>query len=72
MSSVRKRNRDWYTTPSGNDCAWCYGADYDPFDADDAEQSLCRGHLAEYGGTSLEGLDREDDAMYADYAELYR
>ncbi len=66
MSATTKRNRDWYKTPSRSDCAWCFGHDYEPFDADDAEATLCRGHLAEYEGTSLDGLDREDAARYAD------
>ena len=58
--------RDWNKTPSGNRCLWCAGSDYEPIDADDAEMTLCRGHLAEYEGTSLDGLDREDAARYAD------
>lgn len=68
MSATAKRNRDWYTTPAGADCGWCFGTDFEPLDADDAEATLCRGHLAEYEGTSLEGLDREDAARYADMA----
>lgn len=71
MSTVKSRNRDWYTTPSGNDCAWCYGSDCEPFDCDDAEQTLCRGHLAEYEGTSLDGLDAEDAANLADYLDQF-
>ena len=70
-STTRARNRDWYKTPSGNDCAWCFGRDYEPFDCDDAEQTLCRGHLAEYEGTSLDGLDAEDAARLADYVDFY-
>ena len=70
-SVTRSRNHDWYKTPAGADCPRCFGKDFEPFDCDDAEQTLCRGHLAEFEGTSLDGLDREDAAAYADYAELY-
>lgn len=58
--------RDWSKTPSGNTCLWCAGSEAEPLDADDAEMTLCRGHLAEYEGTSLDGLDWEDSARYAD------
>ena len=68
MSATTKRHRDWYKTPAGASCAWCFGSDFEPFDADDAEATLCRGHLAEYEGTSLDGLDAEDAARLADLA----
>jgi hypothetical protein len=46
-------------TPSGDPCPWCKedGPEFEPADSDDAEQTLCRGHLAEYEGTSLDGLN---------------
>lgn len=39
---------------------------YEPLDSHEAEKVLCRWHLAEYEGTSLDGLDREDAGMRAD------
>lgn len=52
----------WYQAPSGSDCLWCHDENtgYEPFDDDDAEVELCRGHLAEFLGTSIDGLDRMD------------
>lgn len=49
---------DWTYTASGDACLWCKGTDYEPSDSDDADQTLCRGHVAEYEGVSLDGLDR--------------
>jgi hypothetical protein len=43
-------------------CVWCKnpGTDYDPgFNADN---ELCIGHLAEYEGTSINGLYAQDAA----------
>lgn len=58
---------DWYTTASGDDCLWCgRGIDYEPFDSDDADQKLCRGHVAEYEGLSLDGLDRMESEQVKD------
>ena len=54
-------------------CPWCkdgLSSPYEPTDGIDAEKRLCRAHLAEYEGTSLDGLDREDAAMYADMTNL--
>jgi hypothetical protein len=62
---------DWYKTPTGANCLWCSGNDnYEPFAYDDAEQTLCRGHLAEFEGTSLDGLDRQDADIRVDMANL--
>lgn len=61
---------EWEFTASGNRCAWCAGTDYEPFDSDDADATLCRGHVAEFEGVSLEGLDRWEDAIRADMSEL--
>jgi hypothetical protein len=70
MESRRLTVTDWYKAPSGTDCAWCSGWSFEPFDYDDAEQALCRGHLAEFEGTSLDGLDRQDADIRADMANL--
>lgn len=43
---------------------------YEPLDGIDAEEILCRFHLAEWSGTSMDGLDREDAAMRADMADM--
>lgn len=53
-------------------CPWCAddNSEFEPFDSDDAEQTLCRFHLAEFEGTSLDGLDRQDAAIRADMTEL--
>ena len=61
---------DWYTTPAGDSCLWCDDLDTEPCDDREAERLLCRGHLAEYVGTSLAGLDRMESAERADMAEL--
>jgi hypothetical protein len=58
---------DWYKTSAGDDCAWCGGGpDYEPFDSDDADARLCRGHVAEFEGLSLAGLDRMESEMRKD------
>lgn len=46
-------------------CAWCKapGTDYEP---GDPEGELCRSHLAEYEGLSLDGLDRMEAEQAAD------
>lgn len=52
-------------------CPWCVGCDdFEPFDSDDADAMLCRSHVAEFEGTSLDGLDRQDAAMRADMDAL--
>lgn len=61
---------DWYKTPSGDDCGWCAGSDFEPLDSDDAAGMLCRGHVAEYEGLSLDGLDRMEAAERADMTDL--
>lgn len=61
---------DWHTTASGNVCLWCHGSDAEPEDSDDAALLLCRGHIAEFEGCSLDGLDRWDAAIRADMADL--
>lgn len=52
-------------------CPWCLDpeSEFEPFDSDDADQILCRAHVAEYEGLSLDGLDRADSEMYADEFE---
>lgn len=53
------------------DCAWCNGNDdFEPFDSDDADQTLCRIHVAEYEGVSLDGLDRMGAGIQADMTDL--
>lgn len=49
-------------------CPWCLhqNSNFEPFDSDDADASLCRTHVAEYEGLSLNGLDRADDEMARD------
>lgn len=46
-------------------CAWCRDprSDYDP---GDPKRELCRPHLAEYEGLSLDGLDRMEREQAAD------
>lgn len=61
---------DWDFTASGGRCVWCAGSEYEPFDSQEADQILCRGHVAEFEGTSLAGLDRWDDAIHADMVDL--
>lgn len=59
---------DWYTTASGDDCPWCLDpeSEFEPFDSDDADQTLCRAHVAEYEGLSLDGLDRMESEQAKD------
>jgi hypothetical protein len=62
-------DKDWYLTPSGDKCPWCVAypqmSDFEPEDDEDAEMTLCRGHLAEFSGLSLDGLDRmESEQLY--------
>ena len=67
------RDSEWFKTPAGDDCPWCKdgeASEHDPFDADDAHATLCRGHEAEWHGASLEGLDRMEEGIRADMAEL--
>jgi hypothetical protein len=49
-------------------CTWCNdpNSEFEPFDSDDADQTLCRAHVAEYEGLSLTGLDRMESEMEAD------
>ena len=63
---------EWHTNPSGDDCAWCAdeNTEFEPSDSDDAMQTLCRGHYAEYEGLSLDGLDRMEAAERADMTDL--
>lgn len=74
--TVRQINafaQEWYKNPSGDPCPWCKDGDASPFepdDDDDAEQLLCRGHLAEYLGESLASLDRMEAAEHADMEAL--
>jgi hypothetical protein len=59
---------DWNTNPRHGSCPWCRAPEeeYEPFDNIEAESELCRGHLAEYLGTSLDGLDRMESEMRKD------
>lgn len=52
-------------------CPWCAdpNSEFEPFDSDDADMILCRGHVAEYEGLSLDGLDRADSEMWKDQYE---
>jgi hypothetical protein len=59
--------QDWYVTTSGEPCAWCADSDYQPFDSNDADAMLCRGHVAEYEGLSLDGLDRMESEQAKDF-----
>lgn len=53
-------------------CAWCRNpeSDFDPMDLDDAEQTLCITHTAEWAGTSIDGLQREQEHDLANMADL--
>lgn len=65
-----KSDKDWFTTPSGDKCAWCkdgLSSPFEPEDSDDADMHLCRGHVAEYEGLSLDGLDRMESEQAYDY-----
>ena len=46
-------------------CPWCRtpDSDYEPMDP---ERELCRAHLAEHEGLSLDGLDRMEREQAAD------
>lgn len=61
-------DKDWHVTASGGKCAWCTDglcSPFEPEDSDDADMHLCRGHVAEYEGLSLDGLDRmESEQAY--------
>lgn len=59
-------------TPSGEQCPWCAdeNSEFDLFDFDDAEMTLCRSHLAEWAGTTVDGLDRMYAAERADMDAL--
>ena len=46
-------------------CIWCQAPDSDQ-EPMNPEGQLCRGHLAEYEGLSLDGLDRMDAELAAD------
>lgn len=45
-------------------CTWCE----DP-NAEDWTENLCRTHQAEYGGVSVDWLDRRDAGQYAEYLD---
>lgn len=53
-------------------CPWCADPDseFEPFDSDDADAVLCRYHVAEFEGLSLDGLDHMEDEIRADAASL--
>jgi hypothetical protein len=61
---------DWDKTPAGDPCAWCTGGNAEPDDEIDAQDKLCRGHLAEYLGESLESLDRAEMEAFHDMGTL--
>lgn len=46
-------------------CSWCADDSIDEY-----SPALCRTHLAEYGGTSLDGLDRMEASERADMEAL--
>lgn len=54
-------------------CIWCREGDasqYEPFDSGEAARNLCRGHQAEWEGTSVDGLDRMESGEHADMDAL--
>jgi hypothetical protein len=58
------------SVPAG-DCAWCKGyEDFEPFDSDDADQTLCESHVAEFEGVSLDGLQRMAQQDLVNMADL--
>lgn len=58
-----------YSTSSA--CIWCFGDEgWEPFDSDDADQNLCRTHVAEYEGVSVAELNRAEHAVHADMTDL--
>lgn len=63
---------EWDKSASGTECPWCAddNSEFEPFDSDDADATLCRGHVAEFEGLSLEGLDRWEADIRADMADL--
>lgn len=62
---------DWNVTPYGKNCLWCGdNPDYEPGDDVEAAEKLCRGHLAEFTGVSIDGLDRAERAAHADMEAL--
>lgn len=63
---------DWYRNPSGKPCQWCADdlAEVGSVDPDNPARELCRSHLAEYEGTSLDGLDRMEADERADMDAL--
>ncbi len=61
---------EWWKTARGATCHWCDDRDTEPTDDIDAEKILCRGHLAEYLGESLAGLDRMEAVQRADMVNL--
>jgi hypothetical protein len=69
---------DWKCTPDGNPCPWCAEevADFpplagpEPADLDDALNTLCRGHAAEYAGESIASMGRAERAAYGDMEDL--
>jgi hypothetical protein len=54
------------------DCLWCNNpnADDTAVATSASYKQLCRYHLAEYEGLSLDGLDRMEAAEHADMADL--
>lgn len=50
-------------------CPWCLDqtSEFEPFDSDDADATLCRAHVAEYEGLSLDGLDRMEAEQAKDF-----
>jgi len=63
---------DWRYAGDSSDCAWCADEDssFEPFDAIHAGEKLCRGHLAEYLGESLDSLVRAEKAALHDMEDL--
>jgi len=63
---------DWYKSASGNPCPWCAddNSEFEPFDSDDADATLCRGHVAEFEGMSLDGLDHMESEIRKDMNDL--
>jgi hypothetical protein len=53
-------------------CPWCAdeSTDWEPLDSTEALARLCRPHVAEYEGVSLDGLDRMEADERADMANL--
>lgn len=53
-------------------CAWCDNpsTEWEPMDDIEASNNLCRDHVAEYHGLSVDGLERMEGAERADLANL--